>query len=764
MRKPFIFATGGTGGHVNPAVALSESLATPVVFAGHKIASNPHLLKGLHRVVSIPSAPITSFFAPFTILWGIIRAILLLRREKPKAVVGFGSYHSFPVVCAAYILGVPLILLEPNAVLGKVNRLFAKKAKYLLSPFNSIEGAVQVAVPTKVTGRASKREALTRYQLKEDLPTVLIFGGSLGAKIFETLPLKQGIQVIHFVGRRGNVPDVQARYEKNGIPSFVSEYEEEMDYAWAACDVCVCRSGAVTIAEHVETETPCLFIPFPKAADNHQLRNAQEIAKVVNGSLCLQEKNLHDFPVYLETLLQNKEHYAQALADGKKQQKKVEQILERYHFLGIGGIGMSAVARLLHKQGYVVQGSDQKETSLTTELQKEGISVVYGENEDHLPPYAHVVYSSAIKEEHAERAKAIREVYPLAHRSVILDEALRNKKNLVVTGTHGKTSTTALLAHILQKSGKEPIAVLGGIARNYGTNLLYGNGAYAAIEADESDGSFLQYTCDSSIITNIEPEHLDFYKTEERLIDAFQRFIARVKHTLIWCYDDAILKKLQPHGISYGFHPDADARIVDCRVHKEGTTFSLTLPEGSLETYTIPQYGNHAVSNAAGVITLLYALHVEWDKNVLAKYKGVARRLEYKGRAYEVDVYDDYAHHPTEVLATLLAVRQIAGKRRVVSVFQPHKFSRFKQNLSDFAKSLERSDVVIVTDIYAAGETNVEKIHPRDLLQLLKHRAKYIPRAELETVLVKEVQKDDVLLFLGAGDITTASDTMVKSV
>ena len=301
--RPFVFATGGTAGHTNPAIALEQKLKSPVVFAGHGLTASPHFKKGMHRTHSIPSAPLTSIKAPFVLLYGIYKAYRLLQKEGPKAVIGFGSYHSFPVLVAAYLLNIPIIIFEPNAVLGKVNRLFANVAHLVLSQFDLQIPSEKIEMPLKLQGAITKEMAKKRYGLPCNDPVVLIFGGSLGAKVFEELTLPAGVEVIHFVGKNGDVEAVSAKYTSLGVPHFVGAYESEMEYAWKLADVAVTRSGALTVAEHLKMGVPTLFIPFPIASEDHQYFNAKKAGELFEGSFLLREEKLEDFPLLFEKLV-----------------------------------------------------------------------------------------------------------------------------------------------------------------------------------------------------------------------------------------------------------------------------------------------------------------------------------------------------------------------------------------------------------------------------------------------------------------------------
>lgn len=436
----------------------------------------------------------------------------------------------------------------------------------------------------------------------------------------------------------------------------------------------------------------------------------------------------------------------------------------KYHFIGLGGIGMSALARILLQKGCEVKGSDVAQTPLLQELEKEGAIVQVGHRAKAIEAGATVVYSGAVKEENVEYAEAKKLQLPLLHRSDLLDQLMKGKRPLLVTGTHGKTTTTALLTSVLLAAELHPSFVIGAILRSLETNGQAGKGVYFVAEADESDGSFLKTAPFGAIVTNLENDHLDYWKEEKQLDAAFGRFIALVQkpNHFFWCADDPRLSALCSVGHSYGFSENAHLRITAYRPIERGISFDLEWRGKKYSDVQLPLFGRHNALNGAAVFGLSLSLNIpeETIRRALKQFRGTARRLERKGEAYRLELYDDYAHHPTEITATLAALREQIGERRLIAVFQPHRYTRVRDLFREFATCFQDADAVILTDIYSAGEAPIEGITAETFCSYLREKlgAKlhFFPRSQLEKGAAKLFEPLDVVVLLGAGDITRA--------
>lgn len=435
---------------------------------------------------------------------------------------------------------------------------------------------------------------------------------------------------------------------------------------------------------------------------------------------------------------------------------------EIYHFIGIGGIGMSALARILLQQGKKVQGSDCAATKITKELEKLGARVYLGHAKDQVPTSAIVVYSTDIKEDNPEYAAAKEQKLVLLHRSEMLAEMMRSYQPLLVTGTHGKTTTTSLLAHTIKSLGWDPAFAIGGILKNGGVNSGSGSGKYFIAEADESDGSFLAYPSFGAIITNIDLDHLNHWKSEEALIAGFKEFALKVasKEHLFWCKDDVRLSKLQLPGISYGFSFDADVRIIEFAQEGFSTRFSFVWNGVLYKEIEMPLIGQHNVLNTVAVFALALSLGGSDAeiRRAIKSFQGVGRRADKIGEKGSIAFFDDYGHHPTEIKTTLAAFKQSHPKNRLVTVFQPHRYTRTRDCLEEFADAFNDADIVVLTDIYSAGEEPLEGVDGEVVYNKISNMKKegvyYLRKDALVEFLTGFLQEKDVVVTMGAGDIT----------
>ncbi len=441
--------------------------------------------------------------------------------------------------------------------------------------------------------------------------------------------------------------------------------------------------------------------------------------------------------------------------------------MTKYHFIGIGGIGMSALARIALQRGDDVQGTDASPSALLEELAREGVRVRIGHDPDWVQTGMTVVYSTDIKPNHSERARALMLGVPLLHRSDLLDQFLRERKVLLVTGTHGKTTTTALLASVLMGAAMDPPFMVGGILRSQGINGSWGQGPYFVAEADESDGSFLKTPSDGAIVTNLEPEHLDYWGNEERLILGFRQFFAQSRKA-IWCRDDPRLTALCPQGISYGFSREADVVISHYRPSSGGILFDLSMQGVFYRDIHLALLGQHNALNGAAVFALTSALQIPEEKirSALQCFSGTKRRLEKKGEIRDVAVYDDYGHHPTEIIVTLRALRQEIGARRLFVLFQPHRYTRLRDCFDLFLHAFDEVDELVITDLYAAREEPILGISAdrfyEEMRKVRPHTVHRIARTSLESEILQKVEPGDVVLTLGAGDITSVSERLIE--
>lgn len=441
-----------------------------------------------------------------------------------------------------------------------------------------------------------------------------------------------------------------------------------------------------------------------------------------------------------------------------------------YHFIGIGGIGMSALANILLQRGAKVTGSDLVSSAVTHQLQTQGAQIFNSHLDSNIGDSSCVVYSSDIKEENLEMGQARRSGLPCLHRSELLHQLMQSYLPLLVTGTHGKTTTSSLLAHLLVEAGLDPSYAVGGFISSLNAHAKHGKGPYFVAEADESDGSFLTYTPFGAIITNIDNDHLDYWKTLDRVIAGFHTFITRVRSPdhLFWCGDDPLLRGLKPKGFSYGFDEANDLQIENFFQKGWKTFFDLSFQGKHYREVEIPLIGAHNVLNTASVFGLGLKLEIPEEKmrNAFACFKGVNRRAEFKGEKGGIAIFDDYGHHPTEIFATLRAMKQAIGHRKLIACFQPHRYSRTRDCLHEFGPAFESADQLILTDIYSAREAPIEGIDIQLLLKEMKKTTsldvRYVPRDALASFLANHLQKEEVLVTMGAGDITQVGPEVLQ--
>ncbi len=436
------------------------------------------------------------------------------------------------------------------------------------------------------------------------------------------------------------------------------------------------------------------------------------------------------------------------------------------HFVGIGGIGMSGIAELLHNQGFQVQGSDASESANVLRLRELGIPVFVGHDAAQLGGAEVVVRSSAVRDDNPELVAARERGIPVIPRAEMLAELMRMKQGIAVAGSHGKTTMTSLIAHGMEEAGLDPTYVIGGRLIASGSNARLGESQWLVAEADESDGSFLRLAPMIAVVGNIDPEHLDFYGSFERLLEAFRRFVNQVPF-----YGRVVLHHEHPNvaalreGLhrpvtTYGFSPQADLRIVDVRPNPEGQSFRIrTRADGDLGEFALPLPGRHNAENAAAAIAVLrdLGIDIETIRSGLAGFQGIQRRFQRTpvGRGVLVD---DYAHHPREIEATLKAARDCWSGAHIVVIFQPHRFTRTAALEREFLGAFDLADEVFVLPIYAAGESPIPGIGHERLVEGIRARGHRACRAleDLESAretALAHLDAGEIVILMGAGSI-----------
>jgi UDP-N-acetylmuramate--alanine ligase len=450
---------------------------------------------------------------------------------------------------------------------------------------------------------------------------------------------------------------------------------------------------------------------------------------------------------------------------------KIKQI----HFVGIGGIGMSGIAEVLLNLGYRITGSDAKETEITRRLVQLGCGISYDHRRENVHGVDVVVISSAIKGDNPEVQEAKARMIPVIRRAEMLAELMRMKYGIAVAGTHGKTTTTSMAATVLAHAGLDPTMVIGGRLNSLGSSAQLGQGEFLVAEADESDGTFLTLTPTIAVVTNIDPEHLDYYDDIEHLKRTFGEFINKVPFygSSILCLDHpnvrALIPAVQKRYITYGLDQEANVRGEEIRPQGWGIEFEAWWRDRSLGKVHLNMPGVHNVYNALAAIAVGMELEIAFGtiKEALEGFTGVGRRFELKGETGGIAIIDDYAHHPEEIKVTVAAAKGL-GERRIIALFQPHRYTRTRDLFEEFLSAFVGADALFITDIYPAGEDPIPGVTAEALCRAIELRGgtevRYVPdREHLVDEVLPILRPGDIVMTLGAGNIWETSEAIVEA-
>jgi len=453
------------------------------------------------------------------------------------------------------------------------------------------------------------------------------------------------------------------------------------------------------------------------------------------------------------------------------------------HFVGIGGIGMSGIAEVLHNLGYAVQGSDQSDNANVKRLRAMGIPVAIGHAGDNLGDARVLVVSTAVKADNPEVVAARSRLIPVVRRAEMLGELMRLKWSIAVGGTHGKTTTTSMIAALLDKAELDPTVINGGIINAWGSNARVGEGDWLVAEADESDGTFLKLPSTIAVVTNIDPEHLDHYGSFDALRAAFDDFVENIPFYgfAALCIDHAEVQAMIPRIsdrriVTYGFSPQADIRAVNLSADTQGVVFDVNVTDRkrgtdrTIEGLHLPMFGEHNAQNALAAVAIANEMDIGDDvlRKALAGFEGVKRRFTKTGEVDGITIIDDYGHHPVEIAAVLKSARTATQSGRggkVIAVVQPHRFTRLHDLFEDFCSCFNDADAVLVADVYAAGEDPIEGVHRDALVEGMRQRGHrtvlpLIGPEELARMIDDLTESGDMVVCLGAGSITTWANAL----
>ena len=455
----------------------------------------------------------------------------------------------------------------------------------------------------------------------------------------------------------------------------------------------------------------------------------------------------------------------------------------RIHFTGIGGIGMSGIAEILHDMGYQVSGSDITSNANVKRLTAKGIPVTIGQHEDNVSGAAIIVVSTAIISDNPEMIAARKQFLPVVHRAEMLGELMRLKWSVAIAGTHGKTTTTSLVASLLDMGGIDPTVINGGIITGWGSNAKLGKSEWMVVEADESDGSFSRLNPTVAVVTNIDPEHLDHHGSFDQLKQAFRDFVASIPFYgfASLCIDHPTVQRMiadipERRIISYGFSASADVRGINLRPDNDSMIFDAMVSkrisdQGIIEGFRLPMLGDHNVLNTLAAISVCLEMGIDADKilHSVGQFKGVGRRFDRKGSVSDITIIDDYGHHPVEITAALSAARMLKPNDQIIAVFQPHRYTRMRDLFDDFCACFNDADHVIISDIYAAGEAPIDGYGRDDFVDSLRAHghpsvdALHTPDDLAELVMTK-ARPGDVVMCLGAGTITNWASALPEQI
>jgi len=448
--------------------------------------------------------------------------------------------------------------------------------------------------------------------------------------------------------------------------------------------------------------------------------------------------------------------------------------IQHIHFVGIGGIGMSGIAEVLLNLGYHISGSDIRETEVTRRLRSLGCEISYGHRRENLKEADVVVISSAIRPQNPEVEVAEERLIPVIPRAEMLAELMRMKIGIAVAGTHGKTTTTSLISTLLAAGGLDPTVVIGGRLNSIGSNARLGQGEFLVAEADESDGSFLKLMPTIAVVTNIDPEHLDYYKDIDEIKETFLSFLNKIPFfgLAVLCLDhpniQSLLPRLKKRFATYGLTPQADFQAKEIVFEGLSTSFDVIRQRQEIGRLSLRMPGLHNVYNALAALATAFELDIPFGvvQETLRDFSGIQRRFQIKGEKRGVLVVDDYGHHPVEIMATLKAARTGWGKR-IIAVFQPHRYTRTQALFTDFLTAFYDADVLILTEIYPAGEDRIEGVESKALFEGLReygHKdVTYLAdKKEIVEHLLRIISPGDMVITLGAGDIWQVSEELVN--
>ena len=834
--RPTFFAVitgGGTSGHVIPALAIAELLQDGGVSKDqlHFVGSTNGIETTLVPPTGIPMSLLTvqgfgrglspralkKNFRTFQVLRNASRhAERLLSSLRPSVVVSVGGYASVPATRAAKKLNIPVVTVSYDRLPGLATRLQARSASgvavaYLPSKLKnaSLTGAPVRRVLRNLDLSLTRTDARTRLSIPIDRKVICITGGSLGSAklnsvartLVENNQSRNDICVIHLTGERYIDDDLPILDNDTEIVYRRLKSTVAMQDVYSASDLVVARAGASTIAELSTIGIASVLVPWSGAAEDHQTANAKWLDDL-GGSLVINERktanneiadqiiDLIDDQAKLRVLanaawLAGRQHRESTLTElifsvaGQKGRQHIDlREPKRVHIVGVGGPGMSAVATVLAEMGHQVSGSDIRRSELTTRLENLGITINIGHDPEVVLGCDFVTGSPAIAESNIEYQKARDLNIRVLSRAETLASICRCATSVGVAGTHGKTTTSSMLTTILLGAGKNPSYLIGGDVISLNRGASWSNSELFVVEADESDGTHAQLPLAATILTNIDIDHLDHFKTQAAIEQSFFDYVGNIAGPRVLCLDDPACALIaQTHNaITYSVNDKSSADFVATSIKfKNGSSsFGVAQNLGSqsveLGRINLPLRGHHNVSNALAALAMAMQFGVEFEQaaQALSNFGGVARRFDVQGVDHGATFVDDYAHLPNEISAVLSGVRDESDNwSRVVAVFQPNRFNRMSVISHLYADSFVAADLVVITDIYSSGTEPISGVTGQLVVDAIleshpNSRVIYQPsRTNLVEFLADEIKDGDLCISMGCGDISSLPSEVI---
>ena len=826
LQLKILISGGGTGGHIFPALSIADAIKeryplSEILFVG---AENRMEMERIPEAgYSIIGLPVTGFdrknpLKNIKVLSRLFKSMRqageILKGFEPHLVIGVGGYASGPTLWEANNLGFPTLIQEQNSYAGMTNKLLAKKAEKICVAYEGMERffpkekVVLTGNPVRrdlECTEAKRNEAYNYFGCNPDKKTILILGGSLGAgginkSLYSTLPIieKSDVQFIWQSGKHYYFKSKEKLRYHPLAPIHLTAFISRMDLAYSIADLIVSRAGAGSISEFSILGKPVILVPSPNVAEDHQTKNAKALLKK-NAAILISDRDAEKdlIPRALEVVHDDnqlnelsKNISTLALPDAaNKIVDEIDKILSKYmpiadygksiddypavYFIGAGGIGMSALMRYFLFHGKKVGGYDRVESKLTLQLKDEGADIHYEDRVDLIPqPFKDknntlVIITPAIPRKHSERLFYRNAGFTILKRSQALGEITRNSRGICVSGTHGKTTTSSMIAHLLKQSTVDCNAFLGGILKNYDSNLLLSDkNDLTVVEADEYDRSFHWLTPYMAVITSVSPDHLDIYKTASAYRESFRHFASLIRENGVLLMEAGVdiepdLKKgvrLYRYAIDKG-----DFHAKNIRVRNAEISFDLVTPERIIPNIQLGVSVKINILNgiAALAIACLNGVSDDELRKGMASFQGVKRRFDFQIKRDDCVLIDDYAHHPDELAASISSVKELYPRKKLTVVFQPHLYSRTRDFYREFAASLSGADEVILIPIYAAREKPIPGVSSQMILNFVTAREKHFySKEKLLDVIRKE--KRELVLMAGAGDIELLVEPIKK--